>query len=146
MIKALSIIMAVFIANIFASPHISPTATRIMREIRVEFRNEKAREYLSIYLRDKDLTNEQIVQVRERMDYFFDSDKFLETGAAYLTAFFNENELSQISSSVLSGRFFDSGSSADPLMRRVNKLLSNFDPLLYHYLERHVMPQPKNQE
>jgi hypothetical protein len=144
------IISAVF-AGIFASPRISPTATRIMREIKFQYKNEKAQMYLSAYLRDKNLTNEQVVQIRERMNFFFDSDTFLETGAAYLTALFNENDLSEILTAVMNGFAFENGSNRSrnqrsaELTRKLQRLFSELDPYLYRYLEQNIIPQPRNQ-
>jgi Sec-independent protein translocase protein TatA len=145
------ILIIVFLfVGIFASPQMSPTATKIMREIKQQYKTEKAQMFLSAHLRDKNLTNEQISDIRERMNYFFDSNTFLETGAAYLTALFNENDLSNILTSIMRGDFFDNRTGKNRqandivLAKKIQQLFDKLDPYLYMYLQQNIMQEPGN--
>jgi len=152
MIKALSVIICLVFSNIFASPQMSPTAIRIMREIRIQYQNERANVFLSAHLRDRNLDEEQIFQIRERMNYFFESNTFIETGAAYLTALFNERELDEILRSAENGELFETDKRRNPpqrnsrLTRQIQNLFSRLDPFLFQFLEQNIIPQPINQE
>jgi len=150
----LILIILSFLSGGFASPQMSSTAIKIMREIKMQYKNEKTQMFLSAYLKDKDLTDEQVFEIKGRMYYFFDSDTFLEMGAAYLTALFNENDLTEILWAAENGTLFEYGSNRNRnsnqqnsnLTRKLQKLFNKLDPYLYMYLEQNIIPQPRNQE
>lgn len=151
--KIIITLIILFISTeISASPQISPTATKIMREVKLQYKTEKAQMYLSVFLSDRNLTEDEIFKIRERMNYFFDSDAFLETGAAYLTALFIENDLSEILSAIENGNFFDKQAGRNryegnaALARKMQRLFERLDPYLYRYLEQNIIPQPKVSE
>jgi hypothetical protein len=121
----------------------SPTAIKIMREIKIMYQTEKADKYIENYLRDKDLNTEQIRDIRERMSFFFNSQTFVETGAAYLTALFSENDLIDIFNSARNGSFLEkSYEKPTPAMIKVQRLFSELDPYLYRYMKQNIIPQP----
>lgn len=143
------LIILSFFAGIFASPPISTASMKIMREIKMQYKNEKAQMFLSAYLKDKNLPDEQIFEIKDRLYLFFDSDTFLETGAAYLTALFNENDLTEILRAAENGSLFDANrlnQQNSGLTRKLQKLFSKLDPYLYMYLEQNIIPQPNIQE
>jgi hypothetical protein len=121
-----------------------------MREIKIQYKTEKLQMYLTAYLQDKNLSDQQLYQVKNRMNYFFDSDTFTETGAAYLTALFSENDLRDILQAIQNGSFFDNSPSrnrntnpkSSALTHKLQQLFEKLDPYLYRYLEQNIIGQP----
>lgn len=137
------IVVCANLLTLFASPQMSPTAIKIMREIKITYQTEKANKYIETYLKEKRLNDEQIRGVRGRMDYFFSSQTFIETGAAYLTALFHENDLIDIFNSVRNGDFLENNRRKFiPAMNKVQRLFNELDPYLYQYLRQNIIPQP----
>ncbi|MDR0303183.1 MAG: hypothetical protein LBH98_00190 [Chitinispirillales bacterium] len=141
--KFIIVVVTVFCEYLFASPEMSPTAIKIMREIKIMYLTEKADRYIENYLQEKDLNGKQIRDVRERMDYFFNSQTFVETGAMYLTALFTENDLIDIFNFMRDGNFLENNrGNSTPAMKKVQKLFNELDPYLYRYMKQHIIAQP----
>ena len=143
--SGITVIAAIMIfgANLSALPVLNSTAVKIMREIKIVYQTQKASMFVDVYLRERNLDSEQIADVRERINYFFNSQTFVETGAAYLTALFNENDLSDIFTAVQNGDFLENKRNS-PAVKKVQKLFAELDPYLYRYLRQNIIPQPPN--
>lgn len=128
-------VLSVFICASFLFA--SPQATNLMRELRILYQTQKADMFIEAYARERNLSDEQIRKIRERMDFFFNSDMFIETGAAYLAHFFNERELAEIHDHLHRG--------TDPTlaMQRMNRLFKRLDPFLFIFLSQNIMPEPE---
>ncbi|MCL2844926.1 MAG: hypothetical protein FWE23_05685 [Chitinivibrionia bacterium] len=129
------IFMIMFCASfLFASP----IATNVMRELRFVYQTQKADMFIEAYLRERRLSDEQVRRIRERMDFFFNSNIFLETGAAYLAHFFSERELMEIYDNL---RF---GTDPSAAMRRMDRLFRRLDPFLFDFLRQNVFTNPQS--
>jgi uncharacterized membrane protein YheB (UPF0754 family) len=138
-------IIIIFCTSLFAAPNIHTAAVKIMREIKVVYKTEKTNKFLENYLKERNLSPEQISDVRERIDYFFDSQTFIETGAAYLTALFDENDLKNIFNAVRNGDFWEN-KRKDLAVKKVQKLFAELDPYLYRYLRQNIVSQPSDSQ
>ena len=127
--RKIALILTVFVSFTLASP----TATEIMRELRFVYQTQKVDLFINQYFRERQLTPEQAQRVRERIDFFFDSDLFIETGVLYLTRLFSEQELTEIYNYLLHG------TSAGTATRRMNNLFRRLDPLLFEFLRHNVV-------
>jgi len=136
-------VIIVFCTNLSAAPIIHTAAVKIMREIKVVYQTEKINKFLEYYLKERNLSAQQISDVRERIDCFFNSQTFIETGAAYLTALFDENDLADIFNAVRNGDFWENKRN-DPAVKKVQKLFAELDPYLYRYLKQNIVPQPSD--
>jgi len=115
----------------------SPAATNVMRELRLIYQTQKAGMFIDAYLRERRLNDAQIRGIRERIDFFFNSNMFIETGAAYLAHFFSERELTEIYGNLRHGQ------SPSAAVRRVEKLFRRLDPFIFDFLRQNVIPEPK---
>ena len=138
-------IIVIFCTNLFAAPKIHTVAVKIMREIKVVYKTEKTNKFLENYLKERNLSPEQISDVRERIDYFFNSQTFIETGAAYLTVLFDENDLKNIFNAVRNGDFWENRRN-DFAVKKAQKMFAELDPYLYRYLRQNIIPQPSNSQ
>jgi len=111
-----------------------------MRELRSLYQTQKADMFIEAYLRERNLCDVQISGVRDRLDFFFNSNMFIETGAAYLAHFFNERELSEIQDHL---RY---GTSPTAATSRMNSIFRRLDPFLFDFLQQNVMPEPELKE
>ena len=114
----------------------SMTAIDLMYDLQQWYQDEKVElfEQRMVSHNDQDRINEKIEE-------FFASRTFVETGASYLTSLFKENELLELREAVQDGALNEGGSSFGQPKASVQKLqylFKKLDPYMYQYLERKI--------
>lgn len=79
-----------------AAQTILPVSLEIMHELRYSYRNGEIDDYVHQVTAGQNLSEEDYDEISSEIEFFFDSDQFIETGAQYLSHLFNERELEEI--------------------------------------------------
>ena len=112
---------------------ILPISRDVMAEVKRSYESGEIEWYFKAVVKGLNLTVEQEDDIRSGVDNFFDSNLFIETGAAYLTSLFNERELNDIL------RVLD-----DPTLmgepdfegaRKFNRMMTTLKPYIVSYLK-----------
>lgn len=136
--KRYLIILFCLIHTVAAKPPILPEAMEIMEEVEALYRDNKVDLYLEKVQKKRTLSEDELDTMREEIEAFFESDLFLETGAAYLTNLFSERELSDVLQAIEDyGVDFDEANNR--ATRKLERLLRKLDPYLYKYVRSRVI-------
>lgn len=112
---------------------ILPISMEIMRELQYQYRNGEIDEYIRLVTAGQKLAEEDYDEISLEIEYFFDSDQFLETGAQYLSHLFNERELDDILTVMR-----DSSLKSDENFRgahKLNAMMNKLKPYIVKYLK-----------
>lgn len=118
-----------------------PEAIDLMNDLRYIYRDQSTKRFVEIYLRDRNLSPEETESLQQSIEDFLMSNLFVETGAAYLTALFQEAEIYQIHEALRSDSFLNLYDQNYPAVQKVQRLFNQIEPYLYQYLERTILPQ-----
>ncbi len=94
--KSVTILLFCLFATVCLGQQVLPISMDIMREVQVQYQTGEIDRYIEQVVSGRRLTDDEIASVEEEVQYFFDSEQFIETGAQYLTAYFSERELEEI--------------------------------------------------
>ncbi len=117
---------------------ILPISLDIMTELRSSYQSGEIEEYIKMVTRGQQLSEEDYDEISYEVELFFESDQFLETGGAYLSALFTERELDDILMVLR-----DSSLRNDPnysAALRLDQLMKRLKPYIIKYL-RHKTKQ-----
>ncbi len=131
MLKRITLLVIVMI-NFVLGQMILPASMDVMRELRNSYQNGEIDEYIRLVTRGQELTEDDYDEISFEIESFFDSDQFLETGGAYLSALFTERELDEVLA-VLN----DSSLKSDPNFGGAQKLelmMKKLKPYIVKYL------------
>lgn len=134
--KVLLLFTLLSISTLFSAPAMLPISIEIMRELKMGYQNDKGERYISQIVSSKNLNYEQEEKLRDLVDRFFESDLFIETGAAYLTALFSEKDLHEIKNALSDG-YLRLDDPNYPAARRLQALFNKLDPYILKYLNSH---------
>jgi len=120
---------------VFATPPTSPMGRIIAEQLQKVYLNGNVNDYINILSKKDNLSEEDIEKTKRIVKRFFESDQFVETAAAYLTALFSESELAEINQDMKAGLLIDEY-IASPASSKLNRILKKLKPYLIEYLER----------
>ncbi len=126
------ILLICLISTVIFGQMILPASMDVMRELRNSYQNGEIDEYIRLVTRGQQLTEDDYDEISSEIESFFDSDQFLETGGAYLSALFTERELDEVLM-VLN----DSSLRSDPNFSGAQKLelmMKKLKPYIVKYL------------
>ena len=128
----LIILLLTLIASLtFANPVVDPIAYDIMVEVKEQYRDSELDLILKMLITSKDLSDHEFEKVKEQVEYFLDSDQFFETGGAYLTALFTEQELESLltllqNESLIGDENFRSGDKLKKMMNLLRPYIGKY--------------------
>ena len=111
----------------------SMTAIDLMYDLQQWYQNEKVElfEQHMVSQHDQEDLNRKIEQ-------FFASQTFIETGASYLTSLFSEKELLELRQAVQNGALTETTNNTPQVasVQKLRLLFKKLDPYMYHYLQQ----------
>jgi len=113
----------------------SMTALDLMYDLQQWYQDEKV-----TLFEEKMVSRDDQERINEKIEEFFASQTFVETGAAYLTSLFSERELLELRTAVQEGALTNQSSTTQQsaAMQKLRYLFNKLDPYMYHYLERKI--------
>ncbi len=130
--KNVTIMLFCLFATVCFGQQVLPISMDIMREVQAQYQNGEVDHYIEQILSGRELTEDERYGIEEEVQYFFDSEQFIETGAQYLTAYFSERELEEIMMVLR-----DSSLANDPNFQgavKLNRLMNKLKPYIVQYL------------
>ncbi len=127
-----TILMLCVFTTLCFSQNILPVSMDIMREFQSQSQTGEINSYMDQIVSGRELTEDQRYDIELEVQFFFESEQFIETGAQYLTALFSERELEEILM-VLQ----DSSLANDPNFQgaaKLKRLMNKLKPYIIQYL------------
>jgi len=109
-----------------------PVSIDIMRELQIQYRSGETDLYLERVIAGREITEDQRYDIEQKVQFFFDSDQFLETGAQYLTALFTERDLEEILMVLRNPSLANDPNYQGAV--KLNHLMNRLKPYLVQYL------------
>lgn len=115
-----------------------PISMEIMEEVEELYQEDKVDLYIEKIAAHRNYSDSVVDEMKAQIEEFFESDLFLETGAAYLSSLFTERELSDV---LLAIKNFgiDFEEAHTPATQKLRKLLLMLDPYIYRFVNSRVI-------
>lgn len=132
------LVILFYLTHLWAKPPYLPVSMEIMEEVEQLYQDDKVDVFLDKIVKNRDYPDSTLDAMREEIEAFFESELFLETGAAYLSSLFTERELSEVQQAIdnYGVDFEEANNSAT---RKLQKLLLKLDPYIYTYVNRRIL-------
>lgn len=129
--KVLLLLMMCFVlANSQNTQRYSAIAKDLMYELQGWYQQEKVTLFI-----DKLDSKKAQERLDEQVEEFFASERFVETGASYLTSLFTDKELSELRQAIRNGALTRYDANY-PAVQKLHFLFKKLDPYLYQFLEQ----------
>lgn len=128
----------IIVALCWAKPIYLPISMEIMEEVEQLYQDDKVDLYIEKIAAQRNYPDSIIEKMHGQIEEFFESDLFLETGAAYLTSLFTERELTDVLQAI-ENFGIDYEKAHTPATRKLRKLLQMLDPYIYRFVNSRVI-------
>lgn len=125
--KSVVLFVGILFVSIFSqnTQRYSAEAKELMRELQLWYQQERMPLFIERLAESKAM----------EIEAFFSSDRFVETGAAYVTAIFSDPEIMELRRAVRDGALIEYNPNY-PSVQKLHRLFKRLDPYLYQFLEQ----------